>query len=133
MILSNLRSIAACVLLSGLIAAASTVAAASTETPLGAVTCTVPAASQTRFMERLRKHAARHAFEIQVSTTTTGQTDIQLWRQDLLVVGGNPVSSESFQFQAYSGNPKSLPAGSMILRTLHDLRHAFADIASCQV
>ena len=125
----TLRLFAACAIV---IAALFAADVAATETPLGAVSCAVPAASQATFIDRLRKFATHHGFAIEVSTTTSGQTNLQLWRQELLVVGGNAAAPESFQFQLFSGDPAMPPADSLIARTVHELRFAVADLVSCE-
>ncbi len=73
------------------------------EAPLRSVTLTVNENQQDRLFEELRKFADTEAFAIRIAPISPdGQHfSIQLWRQDVKIIGSNALSPQEFYLGFY--------------------------------
>lgn len=82
------------------------------QSSLRSVTIHVDTDLRSRFFEELKKFADAHAFAIRIAPTTPdGQRfQVQMWREDIRVIGTNSVNAGAFRISFFqNGNYPVVP------------------------
>jgi hypothetical protein len=100
------------------------------EMPIRSITITVREDSRDRFFDQLRKFADAHAFAIRIAPTTpdTKHFLLQMWREDIKVVGANPFDPpEAFAISFYKNGKHPVEPAAVNL-VITDLKGAVSQM-----
>lgn len=81
------------------------------EIPIVMVKIVINEGQREAFFEKINQFSERNAFAIRIGPPLPGQHDylIQLWREDVKVIGTNPFDPDVFQIGFYKNGPYDVP------------------------
>jgi len=95
--------------------------------PIRSLSISVELGATDRFFDLVRKFADAHAFAIRIAPTTPDGKHflVQMWREDIKVIGENSLDPpETFDISFYSnnvGHPADLAAVNLMIRDLESV------------
>jgi hypothetical protein len=110
-------------------------AATKPERPIRSLSVAVPDAARDEFLERVRKFADAAAFAVRVGPTRPDGRHflIQLWREDVKVIGVNPFDDAGkFTFSFFQNDSRLVPK-EIIDALLEDFKRMTSNIAGITV
>jgi hypothetical protein len=99
------------------------------EIPLRTVLITLPKGTQSQFFEQLKKFASKHAFAIRIARTRPDVPHylIQMWREDIKIVGANPFHGVGFSVSFFQNDDHQIDA-KRLDRMVADLKKTLGSV-----
>lgn len=86
---------------------------ADSELPLASATCTISQDDNAQFLDSIRTFAEQDGYAIRIAKVTPDATGVlvQLYREDLKLIGVNPFDARKFDLYIYSNDGAAVTKG----------------------
>lgn len=103
------------------------------ELPIASISCHIAKDKFELFSTALRTFADRQEYAIRISFDAPGDktTLIQMWREDIKIIGTNEFDREQFQISSYATDPRIPLSRRVAESTMDKLRVDLQSIGEC--